>query len=150
MVDSMAHMASCAWFILMILCMFYECVMYFFWFSKGLNHDGTEILCFSYPDHASFKTDCTKSFHVYVPNIIPCFSRNNQSPFQVRLREGIWSVNTHLLLWLSTPYLCFTPLWWTRPLAVYQENFCQIWLCGLAIRDCFWPPGPCSRFNGQV
>lgn len=44
--------------------------------------------CFSYPDHASYRTDCTKSFHFYVPNIIPCFSGNNQSPFQVRLTEG--------------------------------------------------------------
>lgn len=87
MVDSMAHTASCAWFILMILCIFYDCVMYFIWFSKELYDDGTWNLCFPYPDQASSRTDCMHSFSFYIPNIIPCLSGYNQSPFQVLLTE---------------------------------------------------------------
>lgn len=83
MVDSMAHSASCAWFILMILCIFYDCVMYFIWFSK----DGTWNQFFPYPDQASYRTVCIYSFSFYIPNIIPCIFGCNQSPFQVLLTE---------------------------------------------------------------
>jgi len=77
----MAHLASCAWFILMILCIFYVRVMYFIWFSKN----GTWNLFFPYPDQA--RTDCIYSFSFYIPNIIPCIFGYNQSPFQVLLTE---------------------------------------------------------------